>query len=153
VAPDQEVSIPSTNAGFELDPKTGVEETIIYSRIEPDKDLESLVREIQAAQDKGFVNLLPPDLPDPPKLKATDAVPTMHGQVSEARPLQQDPGGTKLATISKPTSNEQPAIQVGDRSAPMRGLVMKDPRAKDWPQLPPNPVAFVRFDHLSKDGN
>jgi peptidoglycan-associated lipoprotein len=158
VEPNRDVSIPSTSAGFELDPSTGVEETIIYSRLEPDKDLETLVGAIQAApSDNGYVrllpHLLPPDLPDPPKpVVHTTIKQTKPGSFSDKPPLDRQREGT-VTPVPENKPAEAPAGSEQHKPGELRGLVMKDPRAKDWPRLPADPAAYVRYDHLPKQGN
>lgn len=156
VEPDREVSIPSPSAGFPLDESTGVEETVVYSRLEPDKELEKLVGAIQTAPpEKGYVTLLPPDLPDPPKPVAPAAEGTRAGEGIKAggapRVTQPDPQreGTKPPPAKEIPSKEPPTGSEQHKKGEVRGLVMKG----DWPRLPPDPVAFVRFDHLAKQGN
>jgi hypothetical protein len=116
VGPNQDVTIPSSTAGFVLDPKNGIEETIIYSRIEPDRDLEALVKEIQAAPaGKGFYELLAPDLPDFP------------------------------APASMSTENDRTGMETSPSHK--RGIAANNPGDLNWPQLPPSPTAYVRFEH------
>lgn len=143
VAPDRDVSIPSPSAGYPLDPNTGVEETIVYSRLEPDKDLETLVDAIQKAPpDKAYVRLLPPDLPDAPKPVAA----TKEGAKVEGSQPNQPAQPTKQGKII----DREPAVNnEGSMQAEVRGLVLNG----NWPRLPANPVAFVRFNHLTKQGN
>lgn len=156
VEPDREVSIPSPSAGFPLDESTGVEETVVYSRLEPDKELEKLVGAIQAAPpDKGYVTLLPPDLPDPPKPVARTNEGTRAGEgarAAGATPKAQPDTpreGTMQPSAKEIPPKEPPAGSVQHQHGEVRNLVMKG----DWPRLPPDPVAFVRFDHLAKQGN
>jgi outer membrane protein OmpA-like peptidoglycan-associated protein len=155
VEPGRDVSIPSPSAGFPLDANTGVEETIIYSRLEPDKDLETLADAIQKAPpDKGYVSLLPPDLPDLPKPVApSDEGAKVGGGQRKAQQVQPREG-TKQGVIedTKPggISGLPPAGSEGSsKPAVMKGLVLN----ANWPRLPADPVAFVRFNHLTKQGN
>ena len=157
VGPDRDVSIPSPTKGYELDKSTGVEETIVYSRTEPDKDLDTLVGKIQTAPpDKGFYGLRPPELPDPPRSE----------QRVPVRPVQQPPvrEGEKHGEFGKNQSEQQnmtapatsavsgsaPATAEGHHEADMRGIVWNTPVSNDWPLLPNDPVAYVRFNHLAK---
>jgi outer membrane protein OmpA-like peptidoglycan-associated protein len=159
VGPDRDVSIPSPSAGFPLDASTGVEETIIYSRLEPDKDLEALVDAIQKAlPEKGYVSLLPPDLPDLPNLvAATNEGAKAGGAQRKAQPDQPREGtkqgvieDARPGVISGLAPRDPPAGSEGSsRPAVMKGLVLN----ANWPRLPANPVAFVRFNHLTRQGN
>jgi len=139
---NREVSMPTSSERFVFDKDTGVEETIVYSRLEPDKDLESLVGAIQAAQGEEFAGLRPPDLPDAPPCCGLGRgnKPT----VENPPPAPHTPGPLEGAgRAEEKKSNEPPPQKKGRRIGEVKGI-------KRLPQLPPDPVAFVRFNHLAK---
>jgi outer membrane protein OmpA-like peptidoglycan-associated protein len=155
VDPGRELTIPGANLPFVLDEGTGVEETFIYARLEPDKDLEALVQHMRDAKDAGYVNLRPPDLPEPAlpippaarrqQPKAAPAAPQPAvGHFDEPAPANPSGEATSIGHLeSTPEDQPNEATQPGN----MRGIKVMVPRADAQPQLPPDPAAFVRFRH------
>jgi outer membrane protein OmpA-like peptidoglycan-associated protein len=150
----RDVSLPSV-----LDNDPGVEETYIYSRLEPDKDLEALVGNINAGED---VRLLPPDVTEPataapgklapkPPAKAVVHVSAKAPAKTAVKPPPPPPSDTKVKVVGGGSAIEPVA---GEDEVSMRGIREKDSGAtardsKGWPRLPPNPAAFVRFHHVN----
>jgi len=148
IQPNAEVSIPAPAQGYPLDKDTGLEQTFIYARSEPDSNLDTLAREVRQAQAAGgFEQLLPPDviaLPEPERKPPPPPRPVQDGGtdtgVFDRHPAQ--------ATPPLPPNKTQSPVPAGAKQGQFKGLDLNVQAGNGWPQLPSDPDAFVRFHHV-----
>ncbi len=133
----QEVSLPNASEGFKLIGDSGREETYVYSSSAPDQMLEGIVKNIQ--QGAIIKELLPPALvgvkAETPQAK--QRTPPSPPSI----PIRENQAGKKGQTPSGPGGQSRE----GEIQIPSRDLARPDAS----PHLPPNPAAYVRFQHLN----
>lgn len=155
IRPHAEVSIPAPGRGFPLDTGTGLEQTFIYARSEPDLTLDALARQVRQAQPAGgFEPLLPPDiiaLPDSEKKPQRISRPTppepVEGVIAEGTQGSFAPKPVESAP-TRSTNKSQSQGPTGSKQGQFKGLDLNVQADDGWPQLPSDPDAFVRFHHV-----
>jgi outer membrane protein OmpA-like peptidoglycan-associated protein len=146
---EHEISLPNADMGFPLIGDPGTEETYIYSRSEPDPILESLIAKIRAGEDVRE-KLLPPDLLEQDAQGQEEQSTRKSGVPGGSHVTHAASGGRTGQTPATPPGPPppRPSTQVSEYEEQVVMKDLGDPASGDLPQLPSDPVAYVRFKHV-----